>query len=97
MRSGEVCQLRCDDISTLHGDLQCIRVHDLYGLEEQGEASGTYRFTPRASGLSMRPKKPQPDMAESWLFPCNPKTEAKAGSTDWFHHYASLFAGEGRD
>ena len=92
MRSGEVCQLRCDDISTLQGTA-VIRVHDLYGPLKNKASVRDVPIHPSCIGIVDAAKEAAMNYgAEAWLFPAIPRRKRRPA--DWFHHYASLFLRE---
>jgi integrase len=92
MRSGEVCQLRCDDITTLHGTA-VIRVHDLHGPLKNRASIRDIPIHPSCIGIIGAAKETATKHGpECWLFPAIPRRKRRPA--DWFHHYASLFLRE---
>ena len=92
MRSGEVCQLRCDDISTLQGTA-VIRVHDLYGPLKNRASVRDIPIHPSCIGIVDAAKEAAMNYgAEAWLFPAIPRGSEgpQTGST-------LAVTGEGRD
>ena len=89
MRSGEVCQLRCDDLTTLHATA-IIRIHDLYGPLKNRTSIRDIPIHPSCLGIIDLAKDTAiKNGSESWLFAEIPVKRRRRA--DWFQHYASLF------
>ena len=87
MRSGEACQLRCDDVADLHG-VPVLRIHDLYGSVKNRASVRDVPLHPACGDIqaySYELKR----KGEGWLFPHLP-TKA-LGRGRWFQDYASRF------
>ena len=88
MRSGEVCQLRCADVTELHG-VPVLRIHDQHGSLKN---RASIRDIPIHSAcmsvrdIALRAAWKSP---EEWLFPSLPVKSLGRGR--WFQDYASRF------
>ena len=58
LRSGEACQLRCDDVTVLHG-VPMLRIHDLHGSVKNRASVRDVPFTPLAWRFGIWPRSPQ--------------------------------------
>ena len=87
MRSGEACQLRCNDVAELHG-VSVLRIHDLYGSVKNRPSVRDVPLHPACQELQAYSSELR-RKGEGWLFPQLP-TKA-LGRGRWFQDYASRF------
>jgi integrase len=89
MRSGEVCQLRCEDVTNLHG-VPVLCVHDRYGSVKNEPSIRDIPIHPECMGILEFAReviaKHGPD---AWLFSSVPAKNQ--GNADWFHKYGGKF------
>lgn len=86
-RSGEVCQLRCDDVTTLHG-VPVLRVHDRHGRVKNKASIRDVPIHPKCQKIVAYAKRIAAEHgADSWLFPDLPSQ--KQGRAHWFQNYSS--------
>ena len=87
MRSGEACQLRCDDVTVLHG-VPVLRIHDLHGSVKNRASVRDVPIHPACMEI-----RHQAEAAASedggWLFPSLPVK--RLGRGRWFQDYGSRF------
>jgi integrase len=89
MRSGESCQLRSADVTTLHG-IPVLRVHDLHGRVKTPPSIRGIPIHPTCIGIVRLAKEVVAKHgADSWLFPSLPAK--KLGRGRWFQDYGSRF------
>jgi integrase len=89
MRSGEACQLRCDDVTTLHGVL-VLRIHDLHGHLKNRASVRDIPVHPACGAISAWAEQIATTYGPAaWLFPTLP-TKA-SGRGRWFQDYGSRF------
>ena len=87
VRSGEACQLRCEDVAELHG-VPVLRIHDLYGSVKNRPSIRDVPLHPACNEIQAYAAELK-QRGEGWLFPHLP---AKAlGRGRWFQDYASRF------
>ncbi len=88
MRSGEVCQLTCEDVTALHG-VPVIRVHDKYGSVKNQASIRDIPLHPACTELLDFAKQHHAALTRPpYLFAAMP---GRAGRPDWFQHYGSRF------
>ena len=87
MRSGEACQLRCEDVTVLHG-IPVLRIHDLYGSLKNRASVRDIPIHPACMGIWEKARAIRP-ASEPWLFPSLPAKQLGRGR--WFQDYASRF------
>ena len=87
LRSGEACQLRCDDVTVLHG-VPVLRIHDLHGSVKNRASVRDVPIHPACMDIR--------NMAEAaareeggWLFPS--LSVKRLGRGRWFQDYGSRF------
>ena len=87
LRSGEACQLRCDDVTVLHG-VPVLRIHDLHGSVKN---RASVRDVPIHPGCMEIRHQAQAAAREEggWLFPSLPVK--RLGRGRWFQDYGSRF------
>jgi integrase len=89
MRSGEACQLRCEDVTTLYG-IPVLRVHDRYGCLKNRASVRDIPIHPECMGIvTYAQDVVSKHGAESWLFASLPPK--KQGQAHWFQDYGSKF------
>jgi integrase len=88
-RSGEICQLRCDDVTTLHG-VSVLRIHDRHeGSRVKNHASiRDVPIHPKCSGIIKWAQRVAKERgADAWLFPdLKPYEQSRAHG---FQNYCS--------
>lgn len=87
MRSGEACQLRCDDVTVLHG-VPVLRIHDLYGSVKNRASVRDIPVHPACMEI-FDLKAIAERCADGWLFPSLPTKQP--GRARWFQDYGSRF------
>ena len=87
MRSGEVCQLRCDDVTVLHG-VPVLRIHDLYGSLKNGASVRDIPIHPQCKSILEKARSTCTTSAP-WVFPSLPAKQLGRGR--WFQDYGSRF------
>jgi integrase len=86
-RSGEICQLKCSDVTTLHG-IPVLRIHDRYGSVKNKHSVRDVPIHPKCKGIVGYARKIANTHGEdSWLFPS--LKDAKAGRAHGFQNYAN--------
>ena len=92
-RSGEICQLRCDDVTTLHG-VAVLRIHDRHGRVKNKASVRDIPIHPKCKKIIAYAKHVAVKQgADAWLFPDLPLQ--KQGRAHWFQNYKSrLFVRE---
>lgn len=86
-RSGEICQLRCDDVTTLHG-VHVFRVHDRHGRVKNKASIRDVPIHPKCNKIVAYAKRVAAKHgADAWLFPDLPSQTQ--GRAHWFQNYAS--------
>ena len=89
MRSGEACQLRCEDVVSLHG-VPVLRIHDLYGSLKNRASVRDIPIHPACMAICDLAHAVAADRApEPWLFPSLPVK--RLGRGRWFQDYGSRF------
>ena len=83
MRGGEVCQLRCSDVTTLHG-VPVLRIHDRHGRIKNRQSVRDIPIHPKCRGIiAYAAKVVKEHGADAWLFP------SKKGRVHGFQTYAN--------
>lgn len=86
-RSGEICQLRCDDVTTFHG-VPVLRIHDRYGRIKNKASIRDIPIHPKCKTIIAYAKRiAAKHGADAWLFPELPLQ--KQGRAHWFQNYKS--------
>lgn len=86
-RSGEICQLRCDDVTTLHG-VPVLRVHDRHGRVKNRASVRDIPIHPKCKNIVAYAKRVAAKHgADAWLFPELPLQ--KQGRAHWFQNFRS--------
>ena len=83
MRGGEVCQLRCSDVATLHA-VPVLRIHDRHGRVKNRQSVRDVPIHPKCGGIvAYAAKVVKEHGADAWLFP------SKKGRVHGFQTYAN--------
>ena len=86
-RSGEICQLRCDDVTTLHG-VSVLRIHDRYGRVKNKASVRDIPIHSKCKKIIAYAKRVAAKHgADAWLFADLPLQ--KQGRAHWFQNYKS--------
>jgi integrase len=86
-RSGEICQLRCDDVTTLHG-VPVLRIHDRHGRVKNKASVRDIPIHPKCKKIIAYAKRVAAKHgADAWLSPELPLQ--KQGRAHWFQNYRS--------
>jgi integrase len=68
-RSGEICQLRCDDVTTLHG-VPVFRIHDRHGRVKNKASIRDVPIHPKCMDIVEHAQRTAKEHgADAWLFP----------------------------
>ena len=86
-RSGEICQLRCDDVTTLHG-VSVLRIHDRHGRVKNAASVRDIPIHPKCKGIIKWAERVAKERgADAWLFPDLP--DHKQSRAHGFQNYVS--------
>lgn len=86
-RSGEICQLRCDDVTTLHG-VSVLRIHDRHGRVKNAASIRDIPIHPKCKGIVAWAHRIAKERgADAWLFPDLP--DHKQSRAHGFQNYVS--------
>jgi len=89
MRSGEACQLRSADVTTLHG-ISVLRIHDLHGRVKNRASIRDIPIHHACLGIRNVAREAVAQHGpDTWLFPTLPVK--KLGRARWFQDYGSRF------
>ena len=87
LRSGEACQLRCDDVTVLHG-VPVLRIHDLHGSVKNRASVRDIPIHPICMDIRHHAEAAASEEG-GWLFPSLPVK--RLGRGRWFQDYGSRF------
>jgi integrase len=86
-RGSEICQLKCSDITTLHG-VPVLRIHDRHGLLKNRQSVRDIPIHPKSSGIiAYAAKVAKVHGDNSWLF--QSLTDSKQGRGHNWQNYAN--------
>jgi len=88
-RSGEICQLKCADVTTLHG-IPVLRIHDRHGSIKNRFSMRDVPIHPKCKDIvAYAGKVSKAHGPDSWLFPS--LKDSKAGRAHAFQNYGNRF------
>ena len=88
MRSGEACQLRCEDVAVLQGVL-VFRIHDRHGSVKNRASVRDVPIHPACTAIQEQAATAASAAGDGWLFPHLPVKSLGRGR--WFQDYGSRF------